>query len=129
MFHHLSFGVTDVDRTAAFYDATLAPLGLVRVWEDARPTSRAVGYGVPDGGDQFAIKQSLSTHAAPGLGFHLAFAAPSEAAVRAFHRAALASGGTDNGQPGPRPHYGPRYYAAYVIDPDGFHLEAVINPE
>lgn len=61
----------------------------------------------------------------PGPGFHLAFDAPDHAAVDAFHAAGLAAGGRDNGQPGLRPHYGATYYAAFLIDPDGHHLEAV----
>ena len=64
---------------------------------------------------------------APGPGFHLAFAAPSREAVDAFHRAALASGGRDNGPPGLRPQYAPDYYAAFVFDPDGYWIEAVIH--
>jgi len=64
---------------------------------------------------------------APGEGFHLAFTASDRAAVDAFHAAALRHGGADNGPPGLRPHYGPGYYAAFVIDPDGYRIEAVIN--
>jgi len=63
----------------------------------------------------------------PGPGFHLAFRAPSRAAVDRFHAAALAAGGASDGAPGPRPDYGPTYYAAFVIDPDGHKLEAVYN--
>jgi catechol 2,3-dioxygenase-like lactoylglutathione lyase family enzyme len=62
---------------------------------------------------------------APGPGFHLAFDAASRASVDRFHAAALAAGGTDEGGPGPRPHYGATYYAAFVRDPDGHKLEAV----
>ena len=65
--------------------------------------------------------------APPGAGFHLAFAAPSRAAVDAFHTAALRVGGQDNGAPGLQPDYGPHYYAAFLIDPDGHRIEAVIN--
>lgn len=122
MLHHLSFGVTDLARSAAFYDAALDALGYVRVWS----VERAIGYGRAGGGDRFAIK--LTTEVAlPEQGFHLAFAASSRAAVDAFHAAAVASGGTDNGPPGLRPHYGPDYYAAFVIDPDGYPLEAVFK--
>ena len=63
----------------------------------------------------------------PGPGFHVAFAAPNREAVAEFHRAALANGARDNGPPGLRPHYGPDYYAAFVFDPDGYWVEAVIN--
>lgn len=123
MLHHISFGVTDLRRSAAFYDAVLSALGYVRVWTD----SSAVGYGVPGGGDKFAIKLRKEGAVAPGPGFHLAFAASSRDAVAAFHRAALARGGRDNGAAGLRPEYGPDYYAAFAIDPDGHAIEAVIN--
>ena len=123
MLHHISFAVADLARSAAFYDATFTPLGYVRVWSNAT----AVGYGLPGGGDKFAIKMRSNEVTVPGPGFHLAFAAPSRAAVEAFHRAALASGGRDNGQPGLRPQYAPDYYAAFVFDPDGYWIEAVIH--
>ena len=127
MLHHISLGVRDIDLAARFYDAVLAELGYVRVWEDLRPgqAGQAVGYGHPGSGDKLAIKQSDATQLAPGPGFHVAFAAPSRAAVHGFHEAALRHGGRDNGPPGPRPHYGEHYYAAFVIDPDGYRIEAV----
>ena len=77
--------------------------------------------------DKFAIKLRGSAALAPGPGFHLAFAAPDRAAVDRFYDAALRTGGQDNGPPGLRPHYGPDYYAAFVIDPDGYHIEAVVT--
>jgi catechol 2,3-dioxygenase-like lactoylglutathione lyase family enzyme len=126
MLHHVSLGARDIDRAARFYDAILAPLGFVRVWSDLRPgeTGQAVGYGPAGTGDRLAIKQVAT--AVPQIpGFHLAFAAPTRAAVRAFHAAALAAGGADNGPPGLRPGYGPDYYAAFVVDPEGHRLEAV----
>ena len=122
MLHHISLGVTDLDRSAAFYDAALAPLGYVRVWTD----ETAIGYGVAGGGDKLAIKRRDGA-AAPGPGFHLALAAPDRASVDRFHEAALRNGGRDDGAPGLRPHYGPGYYAAFVIDPDGHRIEAVVN--
>jgi catechol 2,3-dioxygenase-like lactoylglutathione lyase family enzyme len=70
---------------------------------------------------------STMVPAHPGPGFHIAFAAPDRAAVDAFHQAALAAGGIDNGGPGLRLHYGPTYYAAFVIDPDGHRIEAVFK--
>ncbi|MEC5397351.1 VOC family protein [Uliginosibacterium sp. H1] len=128
MLHHISLGVRDIEVAARFYDAALAALGYVRVWSDIRPgeQNQAVGYGAPGSGDKLAIKQRDDA-VPPGPGFHLAFAAPSREAVHAFHEAALRNGGHDNGAPGPRPHYGKHYYAAFVIDPEGHHLEAVIN--
>lgn len=129
MLHHISLGVCDIDRSAAFYDAVLAPLGYVRVWADLRPgeAGQAVGYGVAGGGDTLAIKHRPDGQRPPGPGFHLAFSSPDRQAIHAFHGQALAHGGGDNGLPGPRPDYGPHYYAAFVIDPDGHHLEAVFN--
>ena len=123
MLHHVSFGVANLVRAADFYDAALRELGYARVWTN----DDAVGYGLPDGGDKLAIKQvGTGTHA-PGAGFHLALAAPSRESVDAFHRVALSRGGVDNGAPGLRPRYGPSYYAAFVVDPDGHRIEAVIN--
>ncbi len=122
MLHHLSVGVTDLERSARFYDAALAALGYVQVW--AHETD--IGYGSPGGGDKFALKVRGGI-SAPAPGFHLAFAAASRAAVDRFHAAALLHGGRDNGAPGLRPDYGPGYYAAFVIDPDGYQIEAVIN--
>lgn len=129
MLHHISLGVADIERAASFYDAALAPLGYVRVWEDLRPgeADQAVGYGAPGGGDKLAIKHQPEGRHVPGPGFHLAFAAPDRQAVDRFHAAALSHGGSDNGKPGLRPHYGAHYYAAFAVDPDGHHVEAVFN--
>ena len=121
MLGHVSFGVSDLARAAAFYDAALAPLGYGRVWT----SPHAVGFGEKGAGDKLALFARPGRAAAPGPGFHLAFDAPSRAAVDAFHAAALEAGGKDDGPPGPRPHYGPTYYAAFVVDPDGHKLEAV----
>ncbi len=123
MLHHLSFAVTDLARSTAFYNAALSPLGYLKVWLDAT----AVGYGLPGGEDQFAIKLRPNAVTVPGDGFHVAFAAPSRPAVDGFYRAALAHGGRDNGGCSLHPEYGPNYYAAFVTDPDGYPIEAVIN--
>ena len=124
MLHHLSLGVADLECATRFYDAALAPLGYVRVWADAT----AVGYGPPGGGDKLALKLRPARQAASDPGFHHALAAQSREAIREFYMAALAHGGRDNGAPGLRPGYGANYYAAFVIDPDGHHIEAVIDP-
>jgi catechol 2,3-dioxygenase-like lactoylglutathione lyase family enzyme len=121
MLGHLSFGISDLRRAIAFYDAALSPLGLTRVWTK----QNAAGYGPNGQGDIFAVKQQPSEVRPPGPGFHLAFNASTRAAVDAFHSEALRMGGTDNGLPGLRPHYGSSYYAAFVIDLDGYRLEAV----
>jgi catechol 2,3-dioxygenase-like lactoylglutathione lyase family enzyme len=127
MLHHISLGVTDVVRSATFYDQVLAPLGYVRVWSDIRPgeQGQAVGYGSAGGGDKLALKQIAHPMGGPFAGFHVAFAAPTCESVARFHAAALAGGGADNGGPGLREQYGPNYYAAFVVDADGHHLEAV----
>ncbi len=122
MLHHVSFAVSDLARSAKFYDAALAALGYRRVFED----ETAIGYGLEDGKDKFCLKLRPQS-AAPGPGFHLAFPAQSRAEVHHFHRAAVAQGGVDNGAPGLRPHYGAYYYAAFLMDPDGHHIEVVIN--
>ena len=121
MLGHISFGVRDLARAIVFYDAVLVSVGWVRLWSEI---PRGVGYG-PPGGEE---KLNLFTHAdatPPGPGFHLAFDAPSRAAVDAFHATALANDGSDRGAPGVRLHYGPTYYASFVTDPDGHRLEAV----
>ena len=119
MFDHVSIGVADIARSRQFYDAALAPLGLKRLYAD----DGSLGYG------QSAVGLWVGGAAAPvpensGSGLHFCFAAPTRASVDAFHAAALAEGGRDNGAPGLRESYGPNYYAAFVIDPDGYRLEA-----
>ena len=123
MLHHISLGVSDLERSAAFYDAALSALGYARVWVD----ETAVGYGKPGGEDEFAIKLAPTGDKLSAPGFHIAFAAPSAEAVRRFHEAALGHGGECDGEPGERPAYGDYYYAAFVSDPDGHRIEAVIN--
>ena len=120
MLHHISLPITDIARARRFYDAALAPLGYRCVFAG----DEVIGYGVEDGKDKLSLKKRATARPASD-GFHLAFAAPSQDAVASFHDAALAFGGTDNGGPGLRPAYGPQYYAAFVIDPDGHRLEAV----
>jgi len=129
MLHHVSLGVADIKHSASSNDAVFAPLGFVRVWDDIRPgeADQAVGYGLPRGGDKLAIKHRPEKQSPPGSGFHLAFAAPNRDAVYGFYEAALSNGGSDNGKPGLRPDYGANNFAAYVLDPDGHHIEAVYN--
>jgi len=124
VFDHVSLGVTDLDRSAAVYDAVLAPLGHVRLFTG----QRGVTWG-PEGflGEApFAIL-ALGPDARPSPGLHLAFTAPTRDAVDRFHAAALAHGGQDDGPPGIRERYDPGYYAAFVLDPDGHRLEAVLH--
>ncbi len=119
MLGHLSFGVRDLGRAGMFYDAVLAPLGWVRLWD----SPDGLGFGPPGGGEKLNLFPHSEAHA-PGPGFHLAFDAPDRNAVDAFHAAAMDNGGTDRGAPGLRPDYGAAYYAAFVTDPDGYRLEA-----
>lgn len=119
MFDHVSIGVRDLARTRRFYDAALAPLG----YKCLRESPTLLGYG----GDSVALWISPTetpVPADPQSGLHFCFNAPDEAAVQAFHRAALGAGGSDNGAPGLRREYSPGYYAAFAIDPDGYRIEA-----
>ncbi|CAN1507715.1 VOC_like domain containing protein [Paracoccaceae bacterium] len=119
---YITLGTNDVARAARFYDAALAPLGLIRrATEDAE-----VGYGLPsDHRTRIWVTQPYDGKPASiGNGSMLALVATSQQAVQDFHAAALAAGGTDEGAPGLRP-YGPAFYAAYVRDPDGNKLSAV----
>lgn len=122
MLHHLSIAVTDLDRAAIFYDAVLTALGYARVFTG----DDAVGYGYAGQEDLLLLNRRPSV-TIPGEGFHLAFAATGRDDVDRFHAAALNHGGRCNGPPGLRAHYGDHYYAAFVIDPDGYRIEAVIN--
>lgn len=123
---HLGFGVSDYGRAKAFYDAALSPLGISVVMEvgpaQTEQGNWAAGYG-RGRKPEFWIGSDGRTE--PPL--HLALLAENRAQVRAFHRSALAAGGRDNGGPGLRPHYGPDYYAAFVLDPDGHNIEAVCH--
>jgi catechol 2,3-dioxygenase-like lactoylglutathione lyase family enzyme len=117
MIDHVTVDVSDYPRSRAFYEAALAPLGYGVVTE----LDGACGFG-PPGVDDFWIAGG-----GPSGPIHIAFAARDEAAVDAFHAAALAAGGRDNGAPGERPQYHPGYYGAYVLDPDGNNVEAVFH--
>lgn len=124
MIDHITFGVTDLDRSRAFYDRALAPLGLHRLHDlSASDTGgvRVSGYG--DSRPWFWLAEENATK---GM-FHVAFAADSRATVDAFHTAAMAAGGSDNGAPGLRPQYHADYYAAFARDPDGHNIEAVCH--
>jgi catechol 2,3-dioxygenase-like lactoylglutathione lyase family enzyme len=114
MLDHVKLHVADVQRSRAFYEQALAPLGYEVVLEF--PGVVGMGTQFPD----FWIAQSETPTVA-----HLAFRAEDRAAVDAFHAVAVAAGGTDNGAPGLRPEYHPGYYGAFVLDPDGSNVEAV----
>jgi catechol 2,3-dioxygenase-like lactoylglutathione lyase family enzyme len=125
MLDHVSLGVSDLARGRRFYDAALRPLGLFRIVDFG---GRGSDYGAAPGslGVQFTITKECGV-TAPYPGVHLCFRAPSREAVRAFHAAAMAAGGRDDGAPGLRPHYHADYYAAFVRDPDGHRIEAVTH--
>lgn len=125
MLDHTGINVSDINSSRAFYLKALSPLGYVA----SLSLEHAVGFGVKnkhsgdDPGGDFWI--------ASGTPFqprsHIAFRANSEWEVIAFYEAALAAGGKDNGAPGLRPHYHPTYFAAFVLDPDGYNIEAVFH--
>lgn len=122
MLHHVSVGVAEVERAAKFYDPVMKALGYGRVMEFL-PYAIAYGDGAPSFWVQLPADQQA---AAPGNGNHIGFAAKTKNAVDKFFHTALANGGKDNGAPGPRPDYGPDYYGAFVIDPDGNKIEATL---
>jgi catechol 2,3-dioxygenase-like lactoylglutathione lyase family enzyme len=119
---HVGIEVSDYEASRAFYEIALAPLGLTVVMEV--PGATMAGFGGADGKPWFWVN-ARGRDACHGV--HLAFKAINHDAVDAFHAAALAAGGTDNGAPGPRPLYHPGYYGAFVLDPDGNNVEAVCH--
>jgi catechol 2,3-dioxygenase-like lactoylglutathione lyase family enzyme len=119
MLDHVSIGVSDVPRAGKFYDAVLKPLGYTRLSDG----ETSLGYGGK------AVQLWLGATGKPvkadmESGLHFCFVSPDRKSVDAFHAAALKAGGTDNGKPGVRADYSPKYYAAFVIDPDGYRIEA-----
>ena len=114
---HVGFEVSDLTRSAAFYDPVFFALGVRR----ALASERAIAYG--DNQPTFWIV-ARGTLPGPSYG-HIALRASGKAAVDAAYEAGITNGGRDDGQPGPRPNYGPRYYAAYLRDPDGLRVELV----
>ncbi|MBY0323977.1 MAG: VOC family protein [Reyranella sp.] len=119
MFDHVSIGVADIPRSKKFYDAALKPLGFTLLSDG----ESSLGYGEKAvqlwlGATKKPVKADMES------GLHFCFLAKDRAAVDAFHAAALKAGGKDNGKPGLRADYGPKYYAAFAIDPDGYRIEA-----
>lgn len=121
MLDHVNLPVSDFARSMAFYRAALAPLGFV-VGAENGDDGGSAGFG-PPGKPRFWIASGT----APKARLHIAFVADDHDAVRRFHSAALAAGGTDNGAPGIRAEYHASYYAAFVFDPDGHNIEAVCH--
>lgn len=120
MFDHIGLNVSDYAASRAFYEQALAPLGY-RVVFDGSDWNGA-GFGTGDH-PEFWIMQREPY----GAGTHVAFHCEDRATVDAFHAAALAAGGVDNGAPGVREQYHPTYYGAFVLDPDGNNVEAVCH--
>jgi catechol 2,3-dioxygenase-like lactoylglutathione lyase family enzyme len=115
---HINLLVSDIERSKRFFQEALSPLGYELLMEH-RISGAGIGQaGKPD----FWIKQGVLSSA-----IHVAFASPDRATVDAFHDAAIAAGGRDNGPPGLRPEYHSTYYGAYVLDPDGNNIEAVCH--
>ena len=124
MIDHVSVGVADLDRAARFYEAALAALGLTRLV--MRPATIGFGKSYPE----FWINlRAGMAKVAPESGVHICLRAKSTGEIDAFHAAALNAGGRSDGAPGLRPHDRVRYYAAFVIDPDGNRIEAVTFPK
>jgi catechol 2,3-dioxygenase-like lactoylglutathione lyase family enzyme len=123
MIDHLSIAVSDLDRSAAFYAASLAPLELTRLIE--RPTMIGFGKRYPE---IWLNARPAMASIATDTGAHVALRAPSQEAVSAFHAAALAQGGTCDGPPGPRQAAITTYFGAFVRDPDGNRIEVVHFP-
>lgn len=119
MIDHVGYEVSDLPRSARFYDAVFYALGVRRMLE----SEQAIAYGI--NAPQFWIV--MRGRAAAGGYGHVALQASGRAAVDAAHRAGLAAGGADDGSPGPRPQYGRRYYAGYLRDPDGLRVEVVMQ--
>jgi catechol 2,3-dioxygenase-like lactoylglutathione lyase family enzyme len=114
---HVGFEVSELDRSARFYDAIFYALGARRMFE----SEHAIAYGINDPQLWIVVRGRSPS---PGYG-HVALHANGKAAVDAAHAAGLANGGVDDGTPGQRPQYGRRYYAAYMRDPDGLRVEVV----
>lgn len=123
---HVSFGVRSYERSKKFYTSLLESFGIKLVYDN--PERKILGYGLDADHEILNIFQREDAHP-PGAGTHLAFNAPSRRCVRDFWEAGTKNGGLGDGGPGIREHYGPRYYAAFLFDPDGYKLEAVFQGE
>ncbi len=124
MIDHVSVGVADLERAARFYEAALAALGLSRLV--TRPATIGFGKADPEFWINLRADMAKLPHAS---GTHICLRAKTTADVDAFHAAALGNGGTSDGAPGLRPHDRVKYYAAFVLDPDGNRIEAVTFPQ
>ena len=126
MIDHIGLTVADLDKARAFYLAALQPLGIAVVMEVTEEMTGGHGAHLGFGRDNNPFFW-IGTGKAATTGCHVAFSGPDTATVDAFHKAALAAGGRDNGAPGLRPHYHADYYGGFVLDPDGNNIEAVCH--
>jgi catechol 2,3-dioxygenase-like lactoylglutathione lyase family enzyme len=126
MLDHVGFAVADAERSRAYYEKALAPIGITLI-ATATPDQTEAGGTAHGFGSNGKPYFWIGDNERVGEGTHVAFAVDSRALVDAFHAAAMAAGGRDNGPPGLRPHYHPNYYGAFVLDPDGNNIEAVCH--
>jgi catechol 2,3-dioxygenase-like lactoylglutathione lyase family enzyme len=133
MLDHVSIRVADYHRSKRFYEAALKPLGYTLAMEsDSGAGFRREfipGFWIKQG-EPISVAARAESPEGAGCGgpfVHVAFASDDRRTVDAFHRAALAAGGRDNGAPGLRPNYHANYYGAFVLDPDGYNVEAVCH--
>ena len=117
MLDHVTIGVSDIARSIAFYDKVLKSIGIERLYAEG---DSFAGYGI----NKKAFFW-IGLKSSPITGMHIAFAVQDRALVDRFHLIGLSAGGRDNGPPGPRQHYHPHYYGAFILDPDGHNVEAV----
>lgn len=121
MIDHVSIAVADIDAAGQFYDAVLATLGYERIVEH----DGTIGYSADTRDSAFFLARDADARP-PSSGAHIAFDAPDRSAVDEFHRTAVNAGAEDDGEPGPRA-YSEHYYAAYIVDPHGYRVEAVTH--
>lgn len=131
MISHLTVAVSNFEKSCEFYDKTLASLGYERCFASEHEDHVSAGWG-KNGNPEFIImgktllsEKDKSEQIGQALGFHVCFSAPSHEAVKNWHSLCCSNGGADNGKPGPRPEYPPTFTTAYVVDPDGWRLEAL----
>ena len=120
MLDHVTIGISDIERSKAFYDAALRSLGISRLYAEG---AEFAGYGIHPKAFFW-----IGRRGTPQTGAHIAFTANDRATVDRFYDDAIKAGGRDNGRPGIRPHYHANYYGAFVLDPDGNRIEAVTFP-
>lgn len=129
MIDHTSFAVVDFKKSSEFYDKTLTALGYERIVTIELPNVQVIGYGAAPKPSFWISDKGYNESEQVGnaQGVHVAFLAPSVEAVDQWYNLCLQLGGTDNGPPGPRAHYHPGYYGAFIVDPNGWRIEACMH--